>query len=104
MENNIFEVTERKASVEFKVEGLPNDMKMLAFCNGELTNSAYFFTTFGNVNQGDSNDVNKGFSLDGKSDWSPFLNKKRVSDRAKIDKKKIELSRKSTTYSIYIIH
>ena len=32
--------------VEFKLELLPNDMKMLAFLAGELTNSAYYFSTF----------------------------------------------------------
>ena len=43
--------------IELKVELLPNDMKMLAFLGGELTNAAYFFTTVANVNRDDKNDI-----------------------------------------------
>ena len=35
--------------VEFKLGELPNDMKMLAFLAGELTNTAQYFLTFANV-------------------------------------------------------
>ena len=33
----------KKVPVELKWEGLPNDMKMLAFFAGKLTNSAKYF-------------------------------------------------------------
>ena len=53
LENNVFTVNVNGVSynVEFKLEALPNDMKMLAFLAGELSNSAYYFSTFGNVNK-----------------------------------------------------
>ena len=35
--------------VEFRIAELPNDMKMLAFLAGELSNAATYFSTFGNV-------------------------------------------------------
>ena len=41
--------------VEFKLELLPNDMKMLAFLAGELTNSAYYSSTLANVHKDDAN-------------------------------------------------
>ena len=41
--------------VEFKLEVLPNDMKMSAFLAGELTNSAYYFSTFANVHKDNAN-------------------------------------------------
>ena len=59
IENEVFKVivSGKEVQVEFKLESLPNDMKMLAFLGGELTNSASYFCTFANVNQGDSNNV-----------------------------------------------
>ena len=38
--------------VKFKVELLPNDMKMLAFLGGELTKAAYFFYNLCQCEQG----------------------------------------------------
>jgi len=84
LEQNIFQVNvnDHLINVEFKVESFPNDMKMLAFLAGELTNSSYYFTTFANVHQDDSNDITKKFSIDGKSKtaWKPFNYDKRVTD------------------------
>ena len=61
LENNIFEikVTERTIKVEYKLAELPNDMKMLCFLASELSNSAYYFTTFANANQSDCDDLTK---------------------------------------------
>ena len=67
LENEVYTVNVqgKEYFIEFKVEFLPNDMKMLAFLGGELTNAAYFFTTFANVNRDDKNDISKKFSLKG---------------------------------------
>ena len=73
--------------VEFKLAELPNDMKMLSFLAGELSNSAKYFTTFANVNSENYRDYNKSFGID----WTPFLYSKRVDDSIKVDKKKLEL-------------
>ena len=60
LEKTVFDVKGRK--VEFKVGELPNDMKMLAFLSGELTNSSTYFSSFANVSQADCNDFTKSFS------------------------------------------
>lgn len=44
----------KKVKLEFKVTGLPNDMKMLSFLAGEFPNSATYFITFANPNQSKS--------------------------------------------------
>ena len=94
LEKEVFEVSvhNKICKIEFKVENLPNDMKMLAFLAGELTNSAYYFTTFANVNSSDANDYHKTFGEDG--DWKTFQYDKRIQDAAKVEKKKLDLSKK----------
>ena len=95
LESKVFNVDINGAvmKVEFKLSELPNDMKMLAFLGGELSNSATYFTTFADVYQSGSNDVNKTFGLSQTSDWKPFSYKKRVSDSKLVDKKKSELEK-----------
>ena len=81
---------------EFKVKSLPNDLKMLAFSSGELINAAYYFVTYANVMQDNCRDVNKVFSLeDDDADWKPFSFKKRIEDSISVEKKKVELLKKS---------
>ena len=60
--------------VEFKLKELPNDMKILAFLAGELSNGATFFTTFANVSIHNHRDVTKLF----RKDWLPFPYEKRM--------------------------
>ena len=45
------EVNGSQRLVEFKLAELPNDMKILAFLAGELSNAATYFSTFANVSQ-----------------------------------------------------
>ena len=40
----------KTVEVKFVISELPNDMKMLYFLAGELSNSASYFSSFGNVN------------------------------------------------------
>ena len=91
----IIEVCGKSIQVEFTVSSLPNDLKMLAFLAGELSNAAYYFSTFANVNQGDSNDISKSFDLVGNSSWKPFSYEKRLDDAQCVQRKKKELSKKS---------
>ena len=90
LENQTFTISiEKKTySVEFKVQSVPNDMKMLAFLGGELSNAAFYFTTFANANKKDCYDVTKSFSLDGSKSWKPFDYEKRLSDAALVIAKK----------------
>ena len=52
-------------NVEFK---LPNDMKMLCFLAGELSNAAKYFTIFADVNTDNYRQYNKSYG----KDWKPF--------------------------------
>jgi len=84
-------------NVEFKLKALPNDLKMLAFLAGELTNSAFYFSTFGNVHQKDSNDHTKSYSLStNSSNWHPFSMEKRIADAKKVTEKKEQLKKKKS--------
>ena len=102
LENEVFEIhiNGNVFMVEFKVESVPNDMKMLAFLAGELSNSAYYFTTFGNVNSGDCNEFQKKFNVD----WKPFNYADRVQDAIKVAKKKEDLSKKKINQTTYRKH
>ena len=62
-------------------------MKMLAVLGGELSNSATYFSTFGNVSQNDSNDYMKSFGLSKESNWKPWNYENRLSDAEKVIKK-----------------
>jgi len=94
LENNIFDIitSEGVKKVEFTLSELPNDMKMLAFLAGELSNSARYFSTFGDVHTGDSNDLNKKFDPSSKSSWKPYDYTKRVEDAKKVTLRKQQLS------------
>ena len=61
LESKVFDmsVNNKVVKVEFKMSESPNDMKMLAFLGGELSNSAFYFTSFADVNQSDANDIKK---------------------------------------------
>ena len=95
LESNVFPIqcngVEYRA--EFKLSELPNDMKMIAFLAGELSNSAFYFSTFGNVNQHNANDYQKSYGKDFSNDWKPFPIKKRFSDAEKVAEKKREFAK-----------
>lgn len=47
METKVFKVN--GIDVKFEFSDIPNDMKMLSFLGGELSNSATYFSSFGSV-------------------------------------------------------
>ena len=99
--NNVFNINGRK--VEFRVGELPNDMKMLCYLSGELTNTATYFSSFANVSQSSSNDFKKTFMVNGSANsnenWSPWNYAKRISDAEKVAKKKSELNKTNNAES-----
>ena len=88
LEQNIFQVNvnNQLINVDFKVESIPNDMKMVAFLAGELTNSSI-------------NVKSKGTST-----WTPFNYEKRVADAQKVFEKKQELEKKKIKPQTYRNH
>ena len=106
LEQNVFtvELDDESFKVEFKLSGLPNDMKMLAFLAGELTNTATYFTTFANVGSHDSLNLSKEFSLAGDKQWKPFKYDQRVKHAGQVSNKKRSMKKtdKRNTLTKYI--
>lgn len=61
LERNVFtnSVNGDVVKIEFCLSELPNDFKMLCFLAGELTNAAYYFSTFANINKENGKEFNK---------------------------------------------
>jgi len=86
LENNVFDVAGFK--VEFSFGELPNDMKMLAYLSGELSNASTYFSSFANVSKQDCNYMDKTFGLTKEHHWQPWEYSKRLQDAAKVSTKK----------------
>lgn len=96
-------------SVKFHVAELPNDMKMLAFLGGELSNSAKFFSSFANVSLDTYNTLNGTFGKNKSDTWQPWKYSKRVevakavvSMKAKIEKQKVTPATKRSKLTAFI--
>ena len=89
LESQVFKIASIK--VEFKFDELPNDMKILAFLAGELTNSATYFSTFANVNNKDCTNYKKTFGTTSSNEWTPWKYNKRLDDAKKVNDKKTEI-------------
>ena len=98
LESKVFEISDNNKSwkVEFKLGELPNDMKMMYFLGGELSNSARFFSTFANVNKTDCNDIKKKIGC-GENDWKPFTYAQRVKDAEKVMQKTAALEKSKSS-------
>ena len=96
LESKVFEIDvgDKSVKVEFSVAELPNDMKMLAFLCGELTNSATYFSSFANVSKHNATDFRKTFGTETRDYWKPFKYSKRTSDALAVAKLKKDLSQK----------
>ena len=105
LESKVFSIRMDSAdvNVEFKLCELPNDMKMLCFLAGKLSNSAKYFTTFADVNTDDCRQYDKSYG----TDWKPFGYNKGLQDSVKVLKKKSELAKttnaEATKHSFYLI-
>ena len=80
--------------MKFVIGELPNDMKMLAFLGGELTNSATFYSTFANVSQHDHADLKGTFGEKLIDTWRPWDYPKRLKDAKKVQNFKDKLNLK----------
>ena len=79
----------------FKLEELPNDMKMLAMLAGELTVSAKYFSPFANVSLADCRDVKGTFGTESSNKWKPWNYQQRVNVVNKVNafKKRVALEK-----------
>ncbi len=73
--------------VKFSFDLFPSDMKFLAFVNGELSNSATYFSSFANARSDDLNGpacLTGEFGTHSKCKWQPWIYKNRVSVAKKV--------------------
>ena len=73
LENTTYHIDYKgnSVNVKFKISQLPNDMKMLAFLGGELSNAATYFSTFANVSTHSMSALDGSFGSSGKEKWDP---------------------------------
>ena len=94
IENKVYKIDEK--DVKFCFSEFPNDLKMLAMLAGELTVSATYFSTFGNVSTTDCDDPAGTFGLEATHKWKPWsyssrgeMSKEVSALKEKVDKQKI---------------
>jgi hypothetical protein len=87
LECNVFKVNGKNLKFEFAE--IPNDMKMLCFLAGELSNSSKYFSTFGNVSY-DMSKVDFTFGHSKNNKWKLWTYEKRLS----VAKKVVDLKKK----------
>ena len=80
LESNIYEIATHGGihKIEFKLAELPNDMKMVAFPAGKLSNAATYFCKFANVRRYEANYCKKIFGKEPKNYWKPSTYQKRL--------------------------
>ena len=83
-----------KRKVELIITELPNDMKMLSFLEGELSNSTSYFSTFANAARNEVNDYKKYFGLGYEHFWKRFPYLKTMDDARKVEHKRSQPSSK----------
>lgn len=83
--------------VKFTFLALPNDMKMLCFLAGELSNSATYFSTFGSVSTVDIANLKFSFGQAKNCQWKPWEYEKCLSVVKHVEalKKKLEKAKSS---------
>ena len=96
-------------SVQFHFAELPNDMKMLAFLGGELSNSAKFFSSFVNVGSDDKSTLNGTFGKKKSNTWQLWKYSERIevakavsSMKTKIEKQNITPTTKRSKLTAFI--
>ena len=82
MTSKSYKVMDFDVKVSFEL--LPSDMKWLAFMGGELSNAAFYFSPFGNVNDDTKSTVNGTLGKGGQNTWQPWPYDKRLEIAAKV--------------------
>lgn len=80
-------------SVKFVISELPNDMKMLAFLGGELSNSAKFFSSFGNVTLESARKITGTFGPLPSDTWKPWKYPDRLKVARQVERLKSSLAK-----------
>ena len=91
IEKKTFEVN--GTEVRFIFSEFPNDLKMLAFLAGELSVSATYFSTFGNVNTSNCHVISGTFGPGPTHTWQPWEYSERVAISKEVEKLKLKLEK-----------
>ena len=91
IEKKTFEVN--GTEVRFIFSEFPNDLKMLAFLAGELSVSATYFSTFGNVNTSNCDVISGTFGPGPTHTWQPWEYSERVAISKEVEKLKLKLEK-----------
>ncbi|CAB4023672.1 Hypothetical predicted protein, partial [Paramuricea clavata] len=83
LDKKIFQIDDW-VTITFKVQELPNDMKMLAMLAGELVISSKYFSPFANVCKDDATDLQASFGPEPGNKWQPWEYKQRVNVVGKV--------------------
>jgi hypothetical protein len=95
IETKTFTIEEFDCNVKFSFDLVPCDMKWAAAFSGELLNSAFYFSPFGNVNADDKFQVKGSLGTAGSCTWNPWLFQDRLETASKVDSKEKELEKSS---------
>ena len=90
--------------MEFRLELVPNDMKMMCFISGELSNTAFYFSSFAKVTKENCYDFSRRFNGKHKKYWQPFSYQKRLQDVQHVGKKKQQLVQKGLKQETILNH
>lgn len=105
IEKTIFDISCSDGSIrqiKFLISEYPNDMKMLCFLTGELSNSATYFSSFADVSIQSlkSDDALSGtFGPESSNKWKPWKYDHRVKVAAAVEKFKTKVSKEKISES-----
>lgn len=88
-----------QGNIKFIIGELPNDMKMLAFLSGELSNSAKFYSSFANICTDNAQDTRGTFGRSNKNTWTPWKYCDRLKVVKGVEQVKAKLSKQSLSDS-----
>ena len=96
-------------NIKFYISELPNDMKMICFLSGELSNSATYFSSFADVTKDNMKSLSGTFGREAMNTWKPwkYTHRLKVADaveklKTKISKQKIADSTKRSKITNFI--
>ena len=89
----------KQVNVKFSFIELPNDMKMLAFLSGELSNGAKYFSSFANVSNDDANNTLGTFGRSNVNTWKHWVYSERLTVVKEVEQMKAKLSRQHLSSS-----
>lgn len=90
-------------NIKFRVGELPNDMKMVAFLSGELSNSSTFFSSFADVFPKNATKLDGTFGKEQKNTWKPWKYSRRLEVAKKVEALKKKVAKDKLALQISVL-